>query len=102
MYWTARGIVNFNFTGFYDYESGIDRYQWGIGSKPSMADVLPLTPLTAGRVLKDIKYAGGTQKMFVTPVVRMLCTGRVVHAAALAVQHSIRQHARSAGKPHAS
>lgn len=62
-------MVNFNFTGFMDYESGITRYEWGIGSKSGQADVVPLMPVTAARVLKDIKFSGGTQKMFVTPVV---------------------------------
>jgi hypothetical protein len=53
-----------------DYESGISRYQWGIGSSQFAADVVPLTNVTGERVLKDIKYSGGTKKMFVTPVVR--------------------------------
>lgn len=69
MYWTSRSTVAFNFTGFLDYETRVQRYQWGIGSKPYSADAVPLTDVTASRVLKDIKYAGGTQKMFVTPVV---------------------------------
>jgi hypothetical protein len=53
-----------------DYESGISRYQWGIGSSQFAADVVPLTNVTGERVLKDVKYSGGTKKMFVTPVVR--------------------------------
>jgi hypothetical protein len=63
-----------------DYESGISRYQWGIGSSQFAADVVPLTNVTGERVLKDIKYSGGTKKMFVTPVVRpilVLCAGCV-------------------------
>jgi hypothetical protein len=56
-----------------DYESGVRRYEWGIGSAPHAADVVPLAPVTAGRVLKDIRFSGGTQKMFVTPVVSLLC-----------------------------
>lgn len=65
-------MVAFNFTGFMDYESGISRYQWGIGRSQFAADVVPLTNVTGERVLKDIKYSGGTKKMFVTPVVRQL------------------------------
>jgi hypothetical protein len=71
-YWTSQSVVAFNFTGFMDYESGISRYQWGIGSSQFAADVVPLTNVTGERVLKDIKYSGGTKKMFVTPVVRQL------------------------------
>lgn len=78
MYWTSRSMVAFNYTGFIDYETSIVRYQWGIGSKANAVDVVPLVNVTASRVLKDIKYAGGTQKMFVTPVVSMtqLLAGR--------------------------
>lgn len=72
MFWTSRSMVSFNFTGFVDYETNIARTQWGIGSKPFVVDVVPLVDVTAAKVLKDIKYAGGTQKMFVTPVVRMM------------------------------
>lgn len=85
-FWSGRGVVTFNFTGFMDYQSGVARYEWGIGSRPYAADVLPLAPLDAPRVLKDIRFAGGTQKMFVTPVVRRgslfcwgcLCVSRVL------------------------
>lgn len=63
-------IVAFNFTGFMDYESSIQRYAWGIGTLPFTADVVPLMNATGNKVLKDIKYSGGTKKMFVTPVVR--------------------------------
>eukprot|EP00882_Tetradesmus_deserticola_P025048 GHRQ01027465.1.p2 GENE.GHRQ01027465.1~~GHRQ01027465.1.p2 ORF type:complete len:118 (+),score=28.07 GHRQ01027465.1:34-354(+) len=62
-------MVAFNFTGFMDYESGISRYQWGIGSSQFAADVVPLTNVIGERLLKDIRYSGGTKKMFVTPVV---------------------------------
>lgn len=88
-FWTSRSLVNFNFTGFLDYESGIQRYQWGIGSKPNTADVVPLINVTSGRVLKDIRYTGGTQKMFVTPVVSLhMKHGR---AAAAKMEHSVAQ-----------
>lgn len=68
-FWTSAGSVSFNFTGFMDYQSGVARYAWGLGSAPFAADVVPLGELRELRVLKDIKYSGGTKKMFVTVVV---------------------------------
>ncbi|KAF6259953.1 hypothetical protein COO60DRAFT_1700595 [Scenedesmus sp. NREL 46B-D3] len=63
-YWTSQSIVAFNFTGFMDYESGISRYQWGIGSSQFAANVVPLSSVTGERLLKDIRYSGGTKKMY--------------------------------------
>jgi hypothetical protein len=65
MYWTSRSMVSFNFTGFLDYDSTVVRYQWGIGSKPYQADVVPVMDLKENKALKDIRYVGGTQKMMV-------------------------------------
>lgn len=69
-YWTSESIVAFNFTGFMDYQSGISHTQWGVGSKPFAADVVALQDVAVSRVLKDVKYSGGTKKkMWVVPMV---------------------------------
>lgn len=68
-FWTSRSTVIFNFTGFLDYDSGIPRYEWGLGSQQGRVDVVPWMEMTANRVLKDVRYNGGTQKMMVTYVV---------------------------------
>jgi len=69
-YWTSESIVAFNFTGFMDYQSGISHTQWGVGSKPFAADVVALQDVAVPRVLKDVKYSGGTKKkMWVVPMV---------------------------------
>ncbi|KIY96019.1 adenylate cyclase [Monoraphidium neglectum] len=39
---TSVRLITFNFTGFTDADSGPLSYQWGIGSAPGLADVLPL------------------------------------------------------------
>lgn len=82
-YWTSRSIASFNFTGFLDYESGPPYYQWGIGTREGLVDVVPLINVTATRVLKDVRYEGGVQKMMVTPVVSMgsrVCTSNCTPA----------------------
>jgi hypothetical protein len=68
-FWTSRSTVIFNFTGFLDYDSGIPRYEWGLGSQQGKVDVVPWMGMTANRVLKDVRFNGGTQKMMVTYVV---------------------------------
>jgi hypothetical protein len=55
-----------------DYESGITGYYWALGTSPFTAGVVPLTPLSTARVLKDIRFSGGTKRMFVVPVVRCI------------------------------
>jgi hypothetical protein len=67
-------MVSFNFTGFLDYDSTVVRYQWGIGSKPYQADVVPVMDLKENKALKDIRYVGGTQKMMVYLTVYNLTT----------------------------
>jgi hypothetical protein len=34
--------VEFNFTPFVDFQSGIRTYSWGVGTKPGLADVIPM------------------------------------------------------------
>lgn len=68
-YWTNISFVQFNFTGFVDYESSIMRYQWGLGTAPFANDVMPLTQVTGNKFVKDIRFSGSSKHMFVTVVV---------------------------------
>lgn len=68
-YWTDISSVQFNFTGFVDYESGIAKYQWGLGTTPYVNDVVPLTQVTGSKHVKDIRFSGSSQQMLVTVVV---------------------------------
>lgn len=43
-YWTSPTSLAFNFTsGFKDFEAGILKLQWGLGTAPGSTDVLPLS-----------------------------------------------------------
>jgi hypothetical protein len=39
-FFTAPGVIWFNFTGFVDADSGPLSYHWGVGSAPGLTDVL--------------------------------------------------------------
>jgi hypothetical protein len=41
-FWSNTSRVEFNFTPFVDFQSGIRTYSWGVGTKPGVADVIPM------------------------------------------------------------
>ncbi len=43
-YWTSVKAVAFSFTPFNDSMSGMVTYEWGLASKPGIADVIPFRP----------------------------------------------------------
>lgn len=61
--------MQFNFTGFVDYESSVVKYAWGLGTAPYANDVVPLTQVIGSKLLKDIRFSGSSKQMFVTVVV---------------------------------
>ncbi len=50
-FFTSRGVVAFNFTGFVDPNSGPLSYTWGVGSAPGLVDVLPAVRYNGARRL---------------------------------------------------
>lgn len=40
-FFTSRGVIAFNFTGFVEPHSGPLSFTWGVGSAPGLVDVLP-------------------------------------------------------------
>ena len=52
-------MVAFNFTEVYDTDSRVGKYQWGIGSAPGLADIVPLRDYGGEFKPRDIKVPSG-------------------------------------------